>query len=634
MKLKSFQVTNYRCIDDSGVVSVEPDVTCLVGKNESGKTALLQALRRINPDDGATFDVTMDYPRRRLKKYERRATTSPDIAVVATFELDDSDIHQIEDKFGSGIVANNTVTVNVDYENKRRIELDIDENKLVQHLINDGEVGQETKNIIRKATTLDELEELLSDLMQEAASGESADQKAADLRTKVQLYLQKPLVNQIWEQCLQSHCPRFMYFDHYRIMKGVATLDELANDNMVAQNEGLRTLRDLIDLAGTSPQELKNDTNYESYKANLEAAANDITDEVFEYWKQNTELEVEIDVHRPAGNNTPAEIHVRIKNRRHRVTVPFDERSRGFVWFFSFLAAFNKLVDEGQPLVILLDEPGLSLHASAQADLLRFIDERLVPNYQVIYTTHSPFMIDPNKLHRIRTVEDMDGRGTVVSGEYLSTDAATVFPLQAALGYDLAQTLFLGPNCLLVEGPSDLIYLQVMSEILKEQGKTTLDDRWVVVPVGGADKVATFVALLGANQLNIVVLLDYAKKDKQRIDNLVKRRLLEARRIVSIAKFAAGKEADIEDLLGIDIYLSLVSAAYPQVKDLDSGKLPKGARIVKRVEKALKDKGIEHFDHFAPARKAIGLLSADSVSKDVIERFESLFQHLNSLLGN
>jgi hypothetical protein len=92
-----------------------------------------------------------------------------------------------------------------------------------------------------------------------------------------------------------------------------------------------------------------------------------------------------------------------------------------------------------------------------------------------------------------------------------------VFPLQTALGYELAQTLFVGPDCLLVEGPSDLLYFQVLSQACESAGLTGLESRWVVTPVGGADKRGTFVSLLGANQLNVATLVDANPKDRQRI---------------------------------------------------------------------------------------------------------------------
>ena len=94
----------------------------------------------------------------------------------------------------------------------------------------------------------------------------------------------------------------------------------------------------------------------------------------------------------------------RVENTRHGVSVGFDERSAGFVWFFSFLVWFSQMEREyGDKLVILLNEPGLSLHGTAQADLLRYIKEKLLPQYQVIYSTHSPFMIDAADLFTVRT---------------------------------------------------------------------------------------------------------------------------------------------------------------------------------------------------------------------------------------
>ena len=81
-------------------------------------------------------------------------------------------------------------------------------------------------------------------------------------------------------------------------------------------------------------------------------------------------------------------------------------RSRGFVWFFSFLAWLSQQQRKGIPLILLLDEPGLVLHASAQGDLLRYIEAELKPHHQVIYTTHSPFMVDPKNFDRVRIVRD------------------------------------------------------------------------------------------------------------------------------------------------------------------------------------------------------------------------------------
>lgn len=87
--------------------------------------------------------------------------------------------------------------------------------------------------------------------------------------------------------------------------------------------------------------------------------------------------------------------------------------------------------------------------------------------------------------------------------------------------------LFVGPNCLVVEGPSDLLYLQVITNLLQEKNRTSLSEEWTVTPVAGSDKVPTFVALLGAQKgLKVATLIDVQNKDRQKIENLYKSKLL------------------------------------------------------------------------------------------------------------
>jgi len=314
----------------------------------------------------------------------------------------------------------------------------------------------------------------------------------------------------------------------------------------------------------------------------------------------------------------------------------------GFVWFFSVLAAFSAYVDKGCDVILLLDEPGLNLHAKAQEDLLRFIEERLVTRHQVIYSTHSPFMIDPRHLDRVRIVEDRDATssrqshvGTVVTDDFHTGSTDTLFPLQGALGYSLAQTLFVSPRNLLVEGPSDLIYLTQAADLL---GKGDLLNEWTIVPVGGADKVATFVSLLGAHELEIAVLVDVAKKDKQKFDNLLKGGYLGKHQLIRITDFTDASQADIEDLLDRSGYLELVNGHYADLLEdspiMLSDFPADNPRVVKCVEYAWKNKGLrENFSHYKPAmflNQNIEL--RESVfTQEALENFESIFERLEAL---
>ncbi len=626
MQLKSFQIWNYKNIDDSNEIIVDQNVTCFVGKNEAGKTALLQALYRLNPVDNAEYDEVKDYPRKRLREYQRNVKAGREQSakvITATFELENNDIAAIIEEFGECVAPGTILTISKKYDGSMLIGLDIDEQKWVKHYTSTSTLSGTSA---QKAKATKSLESLISAL-QEC----DEDAVAQQYLTYLNSISGKGISIEVWKKCLEDRVPKIFFFDDYRIMKGRAALDQIDS----SADEGIRTLKDLLDLAGITARELQNNADYEHHKANLEAIANEITDDVFHYWKQNPSLEVEFDVHRSPGNNQPGEFHVRIKNNKHRVTVPFDERSRGFVWFFSFLTAFKKLSEDNEQMIILLDEPGLNLHASAQSDLLRFVEDILAPDHQVIYTTHSPFMVDAHRFKRVRTVEDIDNEGVKVSSECLSVDANTVFPLQAALGYSLAQTLFLGPNCLLVEGPSDLLYLQTMSAILSSEEREVLSDKWVITPVGGADKLATFVSLIGANELNVCVLMDISKKDEQRVDNLIRNHFLDRNKIIQLNEFVDEKEADIEDLFTEEEYLSLVGSAYPDIKDkLSSDVLDKSPRIVKRIEKYFSSNAPDtRFNHFAPSRAGLTDLGATlEVSEETINRFEQLFKRINEQL--
>lgn len=625
MLLVNFTVSNYRNIEETGPISVDPEATCLVGKNESGKTTLLQALYRVNPIGKSAFDVTNDYPRRKLREYERQIASgkSHGIVVAAKFELTKDDIEKVEAAFGK-CLKSTFLTFSTDYENKKYVSLETDESVYLSLLIDKGELSVGTTRKAKSQQTIDSVITLLTPETDDKSAAMLARLKAIKSRGSLSLV--------IWDEILKSQCPKFMFFSDYRIMKGSASLDTLANSALLEKDEGLLTLRELLDLAGVTPQDLKNDDNYEHHKANLESTENEITEKVFEYWKQNSNLEIEFDVHRPAsGTTTAATFYVRIKNTRHKVTVPFDERSRGFVWFFSFLVAFRNVAHQNERLVILLDEPGLNLHASAQEDLLRFIDKELVQKgHQVIYSTHSPFMIPPTRLTRVRTVEDTLERGCVVSSECITADAGTMFPLQAALSYTLAQTLFVGPNCLLVEGASDLLYLQTMSAIARESKRSSLDERWVIIPVGG-DRVSTFASVIGANQLNICAALDFAKGDEQKIQNLIKQKIIKEKNIFHFHQFTGGKEGDIEDMFTEDLYLELVNRSCGF--DLKKKDLGHGNRLVKRVESLIASKGLTGFNHTKPAKVAVACLSNDiKVDAEVLNRFVKLFEAINPLL--
>jgi hypothetical protein len=640
VRLTDAHVTNYRSVEDSGAFTVEPDVTCLVGKNESGKTAVLQALYRANPvEQSETFDEVIDFPARLTRQRKKWKPDEQVPVVELTFRLDDTEVATIEKDLGAGAVASQQFTVVHGYRDPDRVfGLRVDEAAIVAHLRAQLDISLGPHRPVANASTISEFHNALTEITEPPGSVTRMVERINGWRDRdVEMY--------IVDEYLGPWMPKFLYFDDYDSMPGKVSIPDLIlRRNTGAVTRGERALLSLLTMAGVTPEDFQSTDQHERLIRELENAGNVISDEVFEYWSQSDQLEVKLGVLPvEAGAQPPFDqgpiLQVRVHNKRHRASVPFAERSRGFVWFFSFLAYFNELEDTEGGLILLLDEPGLSLHGRAQHDLLKLIDHRLAPHHQVIYTTHSPFMVDPDHLHRVRTVIDQDQIGTKVSAEIFKADEDTAFPLLTAMGIEMTQTLFIGEHTLLLEGPSDLIYLDVLTDLVESGGGAGLDPRWVKTPIGGSGKLSTFVTLLGANKLHVAVLVDSSTKDVGAVRRLRDNGQLANNGLIEIREFTGTPDADIEDLFESDFYLQLVNLAYAKelttpitAADLN----PNDPRIVRQVEEYLCQHGIAggRFNHYRPAATLLRQQAtlASQISTATLARAEQLFHRLNSLL--
>src|SRR5581483_4572707 len=179
---------------------------------------------------------------------------------------------------------------------------------------------------------------------------------------------------------------------------------------------------------------------------------------------------------------------------------------------------------------------------------------------------------------------------------------------QGALGYDITQTLFVGSNSLIVEGVSDMFYIDAMTAILERGNREGLNTKWTMSPVGGASKVPSFVALFRSQKgLRIATLIDIQKKDQQAVENLYKQKLLKKQQVLTFAEFTKNNEADIEDMFDVPFYLEIVNAEYARElkKPVVESDLPPHPRIVARLEKYFEANPLKagaRFNHYRPAR--------------------------------
>lgn len=679
MKLRHVEVTDYKSVRKSGSFSIS-DITCLVGKNESGKTAILEALYRLNPiiEADGKFDVTDDFPRSDVEDYRQEVEAGRRkhaVAVSAIFELEDTDLEEVNNKYGKHAFSDRKITVTKGYDNKLQIVFSLNQPAIVQHLTGAaGITGDATKlkTLVELATHLSSASSKQAAAQTQAMASANApadtpekakaiDEAAKLAETAGAKQLRESLAPVVkasthdffWNTYFKGKLPKFLYFDEYYQMKGAVNIEELQRRQQQSVLEKSdHPMLGLIMLARLKLTEMINPERTIELVNKLQGASNHLSKQVLKYWSQNKHIRLNFDV-RPArpgdpeGMKTGTNLWGFVHDEVHQVSTGLGTRSKGFIWFFSFLAWYSQQ-PRNNALILLLDEPGLFLHGSAQADFLKYMEAELKQSHQIIYTTHSPFMVDAMRFDRVRIVEDksmtsddempLDGRGTKVTEDILEVDEGTLFPLQGALGYEIAQTLFIGPNSLVVEGVSDLLYLQSISAILEARGRIGLRKDWVITPVGGSEKVPTFAALIGVQRgLNVATLIDIQKKDQQSIENIYKRKLLKKSHVLTFADFTGAAEADIEDMFEPDFYLKMVNNEYGKqiTKPLKVAQLQSvGPRILPRIEASLDAVGKSIFNHYRPARYfAENIAKLDSELSDAtLDRFEKAFVALNALI--
>jgi hypothetical protein len=656
MRLTSVTIQRFKNFFDPQTIDVEPDVTCLVGKNESGKTTILKALHRLNPANGsdARFDLTTEYPRWRLAPDRKETNLGDTEPVRATFILDADDVAALAESLPAPLPEGTTCTVARNYSNRLLIDLNASLQAAIKasasqvdlppadtaELLESGTLGDAQKAARAKARGLKDDEST-------ALRAKALGSFATALGKYSYLFDSELELDDEQLQAVERRLPRFFYFSDYQSLPGEADLTKLAEKldagkPLMAHEQ---TVVALLAHAGERPQDFL-DEDYNSRKAELQAASVDLSRHAFQYWRQNPDLAVVFDTdnvpveqHQNGGDIMHRFLKIELRDGRHGdVETNFSTRSSGFQWFFSFFAAFSEYQESPQPLIVLLDEPGTSLHGEAQHDFVRFITDELGRSKQTLYTTHSQHMIDPTAYEKLRAVHDRATRkdpdlGVVVTPIGLAADRDTLLPVESALGYSVSQHLFIGAgHHLAVEGSSDFVYLQRFTEhMLTEGNNGGLDPRLAIIPVGSVENMPVFVALLG-RRLAVTALVDGARTGRtmERIRAAAQANgVSEASLIVCAdADESLPRNADIEDLFKTVDYLRLYNWAFDS--ELAESDLPATTEpLLRRLEQSQ-----GKFDHARPAHALTEHKAEffDTVSSETVDRFQKLFALLNATL--
>lgn len=669
MQLISAQVGPFRSINEQQDVEIDPQTTVLVGMNEAGKTVFLKALHKANDAlDNEKFSLTDDYPRKDLAAYKRRHEESPDEAVTLVYKISDEELAEVNEMLGSSLNGVCKLSVSHNYSGLKTIGISVPERPVLDKLSATEGLSPTVVTALSKAYSVISANTVLKQ-MTELNDVDKTLQAQLEIRVKAKPDKWVSVCQYEAWQVLSLKIPKFLYFSDYDLLPGKLNLKNLSARLAAAKSDPTNAHKQiepkhqavlaLLRMADVRLEDFSEGAaSYEDLKAQIEAVSINLTDQVLNFWKQNEDLEVEVDIRQDPKDASPfndgPNLYLRIRNRRHRgVSTPFDQRSRGFIWFFSFLVWFDSVQDQLKlqapkscsQLILLLDEPALALHALAQTDFLRYIDH-LAKSHQVIYTTHSPFMINSDRLHQVRVVEDKPAVGTVISDNLSGSDAKTIFPLQAALGWNIAQNLFIAKHNLLVEGVSELTLLQTMSKVVEAAGGKGLNPSITIVPVGGLSNVATFISLLNGNGLKFAVLHDYNGRPDQKLDSLVQQKLLNKKQVFNFSQFRDLNNigdnttaSDLEDLFDVPTYLYFFNQVFAKElkgTTLSEADLPQGDRIVQRIEKHLAAEGVKvrqnpGYNHYAVAA-AFTSAVPEKVEDEVIKRFSALFDALSAAL--
>src|SRR6266513_1930212 len=673
MFLQRVRVTKYRSIRDSGWFDVEKGKTILIGPNEAGKTALLEAVQRINPPLGTRgFDPLRDYPRSEFDDINSGKILAGDVTVVeAHFALDPEDKEALEPEFREcGYVVGRKLDNNFWHNlidgppitNFGDIKKDLA--RLCAHIDNRVPSPQEGMSPADPPSTpilalshqwKDEYEVVggaakvlklaLERVFPNIEEGNATEEKRYDDLIKA-IDANERRAHALWT--LQTRLPMFIRFRDFFRVRPLIHLDHLATRierNLVDDDYYDYGNKCLLKLLGFSARELSNlgktdeplpgdAASLQAYRDQLDrrsyqltAASVRLTDELRATWAPDSKRD-EAERLRIVADGQYLKV---IVEDDVGVEIELDQRSEGFQWLVSFfIVFFAESENNYKNAILLLDEPGLSLHALKQREFRTTIS-RLAQSNQTLYTTHSPFLVGPDELHLVRVVEMTDRTiGTKVRTNETAEDPVALLPLQEALGYDLAQSLFSQQRNLVLEGLTDYWYIDAVAQLLREANLIDLRDKISLLPASGAGKVVYYATILHAHKLKVAALLDsemspdQAAHQERLIHALGNKSILRAKDVYD----GPLERPAVEDLLRD----TLIHVARPKLGwDV-------AASADAQPERSVVDVFKEHINDFTKYRLAKAFVhwtrdhKAENLSDDERNRWKKLITSINGAL--
>lgn len=485
IQLQSFHIKNYRSIKDTKKIEINDKVTILAGKNESGKTNVLNAILTAYNDDFNDDDIPVNIQ-------------DADPIVKLSFKFNSK---YIEKKLGLSLSLqeqkNYTMVLT-----RSKSTVDIFGGSIIDYFVDLFKEQYNLEEKYQEYIKKDKMKKLVTDL----AGNENDVIKKLDSyfnianigdteeKSVIIDYIKKVIENVKIRERINKLIPKIVYFDSFTdILPDELTKEQIQSETF---EEDERAFMNLLYLLGISKQEftemIKGDERNQSRE--FKRISNEITDKYNNVYMQER-VSIGLDKN---GNK----IFVQIFNEGDKDNdIKPSQRSKGFQWFIAFYLLLNS-IEEDKDAIILIDEPGLYLHATAQDDVLRFLNNEI--DNQVIFTTHSPYLLDIDKLNSLKLVVRGNSGTNIVQKYYDCKDQETITPLVTAIGYNISKNpIELGNGLnVITEGISDRFYLLAFLKLFNISKKIN------VIPSTGSQNIHLLVSLCIGWSLEYKVLLD------------------------------------------------------------------------------------------------------------------------------
>lgn len=548
MKIKKFRVQNYKSIIDSGDCYPTDSVTILAGKNESGKSSLLEALEDFNLGSSIRekavpiednrvpkISVTFLVPRSVLESIFSNLEISggpinnlEEICVSKTAPADYQIEGELISRLGLDQVPNFQGQIDSAYEKFMEHGMDV-LSQSIGHPIPKLSEGNYQADLSAFESYESNLRHVIEQFPPESREMMGALTSSMVSILKYAVVGSESGANRLFSE-LSKLLPNFILFSSFDdVFPNEIPLSELSTNKWI---KDLELISDIdVDVIGGSNARAK-----VSHKTELNLNLNK---DFSQFWTQDaSSLKIEWD-------NQNLQFWIYEEGKHYEPEI----RSQGRRWHLAFYVRVSARAKDSTRNVILIDEPGLYLHANAQRDILKNL-ENASKKTQIIFSTHSPYLIEWEKLDRVRLVQKSDAHGSVVENKVHSvSDKETLTPILTAIGLELNQGIVAADKRknVVVEGPSDYFYLTGF-KILRD------DEEINFVSGGSSGNMPKIGTILQGWGCDVVYLYDNDQAYKDALKHIRKEWMTISTDLVSKIPV----DGAIEDILSKDDFLKYV----------------------------------------------------------------------------